>query len=219
VTDEADVLMRERGVWLSMSFAERTSGLRRGQVMELPPLSFIFHTEQEIGREKMSIEFGTDSSRLEQVPADGCFPGLVPPELVRHPADGPFEPGCRKPGYEQLRRCPHQEVGRPKLHLAAYEFSDKWGKILARQRVVTVREMVTGKYSVRPFQYGQGPPKPIGRICHHDREVIPIPVPLAVRENFGRVRFQFRVQLIVDSRGVTGPEDPRTYLRVQMVNR
>ena len=207
--DQADVLMRERGVWLSLSLAERTSGIRRGQVMELPPFSFIYHAEKELGREKMAMEFGTDTSRLEQVPPDGCFPGLVPAELVPFPADGPYAPGCRRPGYEQLLRCPHQEAGRVIVYYAGYTFADKWGKVLARKRVLTPGELVTG----------QKTPKPLGRLCHLDREIISVPVPMEVFEDFGRVRFQFRLHLIMDSRGATGPEDPRAYLRVQLVNR
>ena len=207
--DVAELLLQEQGAWLYLSSAERTSGVRRGQVMQLPPMTLIFQGETEIGREQVRLEIGTDSSRLPQVPTDGCFSGLVWPELVPLPAYGPFQPGCKRPGYEQLQRCPHHPAWRMPVYLGAYSLADHWGKVYERKRLLSVAELASGRTKARP----------LGRLCDQAREVLSLPIPLEMFEGDGRVRLTARLTLILDSREATELEDPRTFLRAQLVNR
>lgn len=201
--------MQEQGTWLYLSSAERFSGVRRGQVMEMPPITLIFQGETEIGREQVRLEIGTDSSRLPQVPEDGCFAGLVWPELVPLPAHGPFEPGCRRPGYEQLLRCPHHPAWRMSVYLGAYSLADHHGKVFARERLLRVSDLASRSPNA----------KPLGRLCDTFREVSSLPIPLQMFEGDGRVRLTARLTLILDSREATKQENPRTFLRAQLVNR
>lgn len=207
--DEAVLLMQEQGAWINLATAESTSGLKRGQVMELPAITLIFQGETEMGREQVRLEVGTDSSRLDQMPASGCFPGLVPPELVPLPASGPFEPGCKRPGYEQLRRCPHDSKGRLPIHLAAYTLANHWGKVFERRRLIKASDLASGRATTLPM----------GRLCDQAREVNSLVVPQEMFAGDGRVRLSARLTLIVDSRGASVDEIPRTFLRGQLVNR
>lgn len=207
--DQAEILMFQQGAWLSPElFTPGQPGGARGQVVESPWVSFNISADTEIGRERVTLELGTDSSKIAMMPAHGCFEGLTPADLVPLTAAGPPERGCRERGYGHFRVCPGDPALRMPIYLAAWSLHDYQGKVLQRRRLLTPQEVAGGAKGAQP----------LSQICGKQRWVTAVPLPVELQPH-GRIRMRLRLKLILDARRADPALGQLTYLRVQAVNK
>ncbi len=205
---EAQTLVVEQGVWLPRSSFSAFKEARGGVVRESPWMTFILRGGTELGRERVTVEIGTDSSRIKRMPEHGCFEGLVREKLIPLFADGPPERGCGERGYGLFRSCPTDPANRLPIYIGAYSLHDDKGHLLEERTLVTMDQVTSPNKR----------PQPLSVICHKQRWATSFPVPVSVIQN-GQLRMRLRLKLILDARRAVGAEDELTYLRIQAVNR
>ena len=207
--EDTEFFIQEQGAWISLSTFTPVRGGRAGEVLESPWIELVLDGEIELGKPLVFVVLGTDSSRIEAMPDQGCFEGLITDELVPLPRQGPPRRGCKERGYGSLRYCPSNAAYQLPLYLSAYTLHDARGAMVARQQLVTV-DQVRGRESPRP---------PLGVLCNSQRRgaaVLPVPYELFARE---WLRMRLRIKLIVDAREATGQQDETTYLRAKAINK
>ncbi len=204
--------IQDKGGWINLeTFTGPNRKARAGRVLESPWIEVKIEGKVVLGNPTVLLEVGADSSRLETMPVDGCFPGLVTDELVPLPkAEGPPRRGCKEKGYGLFRYCPSHPAYRLPIYLSAYSLRG-WirGKTVEARRLVSVAQVLNRESMI----------KPLGVLCHHNRTGavrLEMPYELFKTEWF---KAFVKVKVIVDAREATGEQNEATYLRLRALSK
>ena len=161
----------------------------------------------------LKIEFGTDSTKIAGMPADGCFDGLI---NVGQFSDADLDAGvigCPDPGYEKFVVCPSQEENRLKLYLAGYRIDSS--KLVGGQ--VVDAEVGTDYVTTTEQLYTDPASVPrVGVVCSGS----PAPNSIQIPKEFyndNTLNITVKLRKVVDARPADSNTTYKTFLRARLI--
>ncbi|MFA5840459.1 MAG: hypothetical protein WC890_07450 [Candidatus Margulisiibacteriota bacterium] len=111
------------------------------------------------------ITIGTNSTLIDGMPADGCFPGMINTTISDTAAEDPF---CEETGYENFLVCPSYDANRLTMYLGEYSLVryDSQGEAVETQSEIFIADteiLYTDPTSIQDYVLGvlcDGTPSP-----------------------------------------------------------